>query len=86
MIIDFRGRYFRTVFNDIFSLSVVIAANFKRIQIIRKDVWVLTLIKLEVFKMLEVLDEIKNLSSWYEDWKMMKKLREKQKFWYPDNV
>ena len=36
--------------------------------------------------MLEVLDEIKNLSSWYEDWKMMKKLRGKQKFWYPDNV
>ena len=38
MIIDFSERYFRTDFNDIFSLSVVIIANFKRIQIIRKEV------------------------------------------------
>ena len=36
--------------------------------------------------MLEVLDEIKNLSSWYEDWEMTEKLREQQKFRYPDNV
>ena len=45
MIIDFSERYFRTDFNDIFSLSVVIIANFKRIQIIRKEVWALTLNK-----------------------------------------
>ena len=36
--------------------------------------------------MLGVLDEIKNLSSWYEDWKMTEKLWEKQKFRYPKNV
>ena len=37
--------------------------------------------------MLGVLDEIRNLSSWYENWKNdPKKLRKKQKFMYPDKV
>ena len=39
-----------------------------------------------VFKMLEVLYKIRNLSSWYETWKITTKIREKQKFWYPYNV
>ena len=36
--------------------------------------------------MLEAFDEIRNLSSWYENWKKwQKKLSEKQKFQYPEN-
>ena len=39
-----------------------------------------------VFKMLEVLDEIKNYLLDTKIGKITKKLREKQKFQYPDNV
>ena len=79
----FTERYFRKDYNYIFSLSVVIIANLKRIQIVRKECY---FEQVFVFKIWEVLDITKNLSFWYENWKNDKKLREKQKFRYPHNV
>ena len=44
-------------------MNVVIIVNFKRIQIFRKEIKVLTYTEVFAFKMLKVLDEIRNLSS-----------------------
>ena len=67
-------------------MNVVIIANFKRIQIIRKEVSVLTFNKYFSLNCLRsyMKSEIYLLDK--KNWKNNKKLREKQKFQYPDNV
>ena len=67
-------------------MNVVIIANFKRIQIIRKEVSVSTFNKYFSLNCLRsyMKSEIYLLDK--KNWKNNKKLREKQKFQYPDNV
>ena len=54
---------FLTDYNYIFSMNVVIIVNFKSIHVIRKEVLSVDFEKVFVFKKLEILHGIRNLSS-----------------------
>ena len=82
----FTESYFQTDYKYIFSVNVVIIVNFKRIQIIRKEVSVLTLNKYVYLNCLRSYMKSEIYLFDKKIGKMTKKTREKQKFLYPDNV